>query len=147
MQAKLTARILGVAGLAPFYLFLLGFWLTEDYPRSLSVQGFVIYSLGILCFLSGALWGGAKVLSPREQPLRLLISNGVVVFAVASVLTAQVMIAAGLLMLGYLALLWYERNLDDTSGWYAQLRFQLTAGVVVAHVLYLWLHVTTESQV
>ena len=74
-----------------------------------------------------------------------MISNGLVVFAVASVLTAQAMMAAGLLMLGYIALLWYERNVDDTTGWYAQLRFQLTLGVVVAHGLYLWLHVATDS--
>ena len=145
MQAKLTARVLGFAGLAPFYLFLLGFWLTQDYPRSFSIQGFVIYSLAILCFLSGALWGSVKTLSLIEQPLRLVISNGLVVFAVASVLTAQAMMAAGLLMLGYIALLWYERNVDDTTGWYAQLRLQLTLGVVVAHGLYLWLHVATDS--
>lgn len=145
MQAKLTARLLGFAGLIPFYAFLLGFWLTEDYPRSVSVQGFVIYSLAILCFLSGALWGSVKTLSPVEQPMRLLISNGLVVFAVASVLTAQAVMAAGLLMLGYLALLWYERNVDGSLGWYARMRGQLTAGVVLAHVLYLWLHIALES--
>ena len=145
MQAKLTAHVLGFLGLVPFYLFLLGFWLTEDYPRSVSVQGFVIYSLAILCFLSGVLWGSVKTLSPVEQPMRLFISNGLVVFAVASVLTAQAVMAAGLLMLGYLALLWYERNVDDTSGWYARMRWQLTAGVVLAHALYLWLHITLES--
>ena len=145
MQAKLTARILGFAGLIPFYFFLLGFWLTEDYPRSLSVQGFIVYSLAIFCFLSGALWGSVKTLSPVEQPMRLLISNGLVIFAVASVLTAQAVMAAGLLLLGYLALLWYERNVDDTSGWYPRMRWQLTAGVVVAHLLYLWLHIVLES--
>lgn len=145
MQAKLTARSLGFAGLAPFYLSLLGFWLTEDYLRSVSVQGFIIYSLAILCFLSGALWGSVKNLPSPEQSARLLISNGLVIFAVASVLTAQAVVAAALLMLGYLALLWYERNVDEPSGWYARMRWQLTAAVVLAHLLYLWSHVALAS--
>ncbi len=141
MQAKLTARALGFAGLLPFYGFLAGYLFLEDYPRSLSVQGFVIYSLAILSFLSGAVWGYARERPPEDQRLRLLVSNGVVIFAVASLLTAQTMLASVLLTLGYLALLWYERNVDGTQGWYAAMRLQLTVGVVIAHIAYAALHV------
>ena len=137
MQSKLITRCLGFAGLFPFYLFLAGLVLLQDYPRALSTQGFVIYSLAILCFLSGAVWGHARSLPPDQQIWRLVVSNGVVVFAVVSLLTAQVVLAALLLMLGYIALLWYERRTAEQRDWYCALRMQLTLGVVVAHLLYL----------
>lgn len=141
MRDRLITQGLGFAGLLPFYATVLGFAYLTDYPQSLSVQGFITYSLAILCFLSGALWGQASQISGREQILRRVISNGLVIFAVAAVLTAQAMLAGVLLMLGYLGLLWYERRLGDTEQWYGRLRFQLTAGVVIAHLLYVWLHV------
>lgn len=142
MRAQLTARALGFAGLIPFYGALAGFLFFEDYPRSLAVQGFLVYGLAILCFLAGALWGFARGLPDDQQAQRLLVSNGVVIFAVASMLTAQFMVAALLLMLGFLALLWFERNVDGREGWYPQMRWQLTAGVVLAHLLYVALHVS-----
>ena len=140
MRSRLTTQVLGFAGLTPFYLSLAGVALLEDYPRALSVQGFVIYSLAILCFLSGALWH-ARSLPDRDQIGHLVISNGIVIFAVASVLTAQVVLAVLLLMLGYLALLWFERRTEETKNWYSAMRAQLTLGVVLAHLLYVGLNV------
>ena len=103
MQNRIMMLSLGYAGLLPFYGFLAGIWWLEGWPAAVSVQGFVIYSLGILCFLSGTLWGRVQSL---EEPFaaRLLISNGLVLFAVAAVLTAQAWLAAVALMVGYLAL-------------------------------------------
>ena len=126
---------LGYAGLVPFYGFLVGSWLLQDWPAALSVQGFAIYSLGILSFLGGTLWGRVQRL---EEPhtARLLVSNGVVLFAVAAVLTAQAWLAALALMVGYLALAWYERGAESLPQWYYRMRLCLTAGVVVAHVLF-----------
>jgi len=141
MRSRLTTQVLGFAGLTPFYLSLAGVALLEDYPRALSVQGFVIYSLAILCFLSGALWGHARSLPDRDQIGHLVISDGIVIFAVASVLTAQVVLAVLLLMLGYLALLWFERRTEETKNWYSAMRAQLTLGVVLAHLLYVGLNV------
>jgi len=141
MRDRLTARALGFAGLIPFYGFLAGFAWSKDYPQAFSVQGFVTYSLAIFCFLAGSLWGHARQRHDAGVPLRLVVSNGLVLFAVASMLTAQAMLAALLLMLGYIALLWYERRVDGTEGWYPQMRWQLTLGVVVAHLLYAGLHV------
>ena len=67
---------------------------------------------------------------------RLLISNGVVLFAVAAVLTAKVWLATVALMGGYLALLWYERGVESLPAWYAVMRRNLTLGVVLAHGLF-----------
>ena len=141
MRPQLTTQLLGFAGLAPFYLALIGVAFLEDYPRALSVQGFVIYSLAILCFLSGALWGHARKLPDSDQHWHLMVSNGLVIFAVASVLTAQVVLAVLLLMLGYLALLWYERRTQEHRSWYPAMRVRLTLGVVFAHLLFFGLNV------
>jgi hypothetical protein len=67
---------------------------------------------------------------------RLLVSNGVVLFAVVAVLTAQAWLASVALMGGYLALLWYERESEVLPEWYAKMRLRLTAGVVLAHLLF-----------
>ena len=50
MRNRTVMLGLGYAGLLPFYGFLAGAWLLSDWPGALSVQGFVIYSLGI-CLL------------------------------------------------------------------------------------------------
>ena len=135
MQNRTVMLGLGYAGLLPFYSFLAGAWLLSDWLAAVSVQGVVIYSLGILCFLGGTLWGRAQSV---EEPLmaKLLISNGVVLFAVAAVLTAKAWLAAVALMGGYLALLWYERGGEDLPAWYAAMRRNLTLGVVLAHGLF-----------
>ena len=67
---------------------------------------------------------------------RLLISNGVVLFAVAAVLTAKAWLAAVALMAGYLALLWFERGAEILPDWYATMRRNLTLGVALAHGLF-----------
>lgn len=133
----LAIRSLGFGGLLPFFAFVLGIWLLRDYPRALSQQGFIIYSLAILCFLAGSLWGTAMQRQGADKLLRLVISNGIVIFAAFSVLTAQAVIAATLLALGYLATLWYERGSGSRSGWYASLRLQLTLLVVALHIAYI----------
>lgn len=133
----LAIRGLGFGGVLPFLLFVLGIWFLGDYPRALSQQGFIIYSLAILCFLAGGLWGTAMQRQGTDKLLRLVVSNGIVIFAALSVLTAQALVAAALLALGYLATLWYERGSGSRSGWYASLRLQLTLLVVVLHIAYI----------
>lgn len=133
----LTIRWLGFGGLLPFLVFVLGIWFLSDYPRALSQQGFIIYSLAILCFLAGSLWGTAMQRQGADKLLRLVVSNGIVIFATFSVLTAQAVIAATLLALGFLATLWYERGSGSRAGWYPSLRLQLTLLVVVLHIAYI----------
>ncbi len=135
MSNRTIMLCLGYAGLLPFYGFVAGAWWLQDWPAAVSVQGFVIYSLGILCFLGGTLWGRVQSL---QEPFaaRLLVSNGLVLFAVAAVLTAQAWLAAVALMGGYLALLWYERASEHLPAWYGVMRLNLTLGVVLAHALF-----------
>ena len=137
MQARALMQLLGYAGLLPFLAALLGTLLLHDYPAALSRQAFVIYSLAILCFLAGTLWGSAINYPQKPKLLRLLISNGIVIFAVLGILTAQQVLATILLMIGYMALLWYERNSSGTAGWYARLRARLTWLAVVLHMLFI----------
>lgn len=127
---------LGYAGLAPFCLFALGVWLFDDYLQALSQRGFVVYSLVILCFLAGSLWGSSINYDEAAKRQRLLVSNGLAVFAALGVLTAQLLVASLLLMLGHLAVLWYERNTDRFQGWYGRLRTRLTSVAVLLHLVY-----------
>ena len=115
MSSRLISQLLGYAGLIPFFGFCLGFSSLEDWPRSLSIQGFVIYSLAIFAFLAGALWGQVQAVQAADGESAvstLIVSNGLVLFGVAAILTAQAMMAAVFLMLGYIALLWYETRVS-----------------------------------
>ena len=72
----------------------------------------------------------------------LIISNGLVLFGVAAILTAQAMMAAVFLMLGYIGLLWYETRVSSLEAWYRKMRRRLTLGVVSAHIIFVVLHIT-----
>ena len=135
MSNRAVMLTLGYAGLLPFYGFLGAAWSLEDWPAAISVQGFIIYSLGILCFLAGTLWGRVQSFDAPHRA-RLLVSNGLVLFAVAAVLTAQAWLASLALMTGYLALLWYEQGAESLPSWYGVMRRNLTLGVVLAHGLF-----------
>ena len=130
------AQALGYSGLLPFAGFALGVWALDGYIQALSMQGFLVYSLAILCFLAGSLWGSASQYNEGIRSSRLLVSNGVVIFAVLGFLTAQPMIAVLLLMLGHLAQLWYELNTLARGSWYRTLRTRLTLVAVVFHLVY-----------
>lgn len=142
MSSRLISQLLGYAGLLPFFGFCLGFSALEDWPRSLSIQGFLIYSLAIFSFLAGALWGQVQAMEAEGAVSTLIVSNGLALFGVAAILTAQAMMAAVFLMLGYIALLWYETRVSSRDYWYQQMRRRLTFGVVFAHITFVILHVT-----
>ena len=144
MSSRLISQLLGYAGLIPFFGFCLGFSSLEDWPRSLSIQGFVIYSLAIFAFLAGALWGqvqAVREVDGESAASTLIISNGLVLFGVAAILTAQAMMAAVFLMLGYIALFWYETRVSSLETWYRKMRCRLTLGVVFAHIIFVVLHI------
>ena len=128
---------LGYAGLTPFLAFTVGIWFFDNYLQALSLRGFIVYSLAILCFLAGTLWGSAMRYPGRAKLLRLVISNGIVVFEAAAVLIAQPVVCAFLLMLAYLATLWYERSSAEEEGWYLPMRARLTTVAVVLHLLFM----------
>ncbi len=136
-SSRRLMNALGFAGLTPFVLFSLGVWLLGGYLQAVSLRGFIVYSLAILCFLAGTLWGSAIHYPERGKLLRLVVSNGIVVFAAVAVLIAQPLVCAFLLMLGYLATLWYEKGSSDQEGWYLLLRSRLTSVAVVLHLLFM----------
>ena len=136
MTSRVLMHWLGYAGLTPFAFFALGVWVFEDYLQALSHRGFVMYSLVILCFLAGSLWGTAMTYDGEAKLQRLVVSNGLAVFAALSVLTAQLLVASLLLMLGHIAVLWYERNTSRLWGWYGRLRTRLTAIAALMHIVY-----------
>ena len=89
MSSRLMTQLLGYAGLLPFFGFCFGFATLEGWPRSLSIQGFVIYSLAIFCFLAGALWGQEQQVQSPSALSTLIISNGLVLFGVGLTIYGQ----------------------------------------------------------
>ena len=129
-------NFIGVLGLLPFFAAALGTMLLSDILQALSQRTFLVYSLAILCFLAGTLWGERIADGGTADRATVVISNGVVVFAVLATLTAGPLVAACLLLLGHIAQFWYERNLPHRDIAYTRMRGWLTAGAVVAHLMY-----------
>jgi hypothetical protein len=100
MSQQALMRTLGALGLLPFFATALGTMLLSDLLYALSQRAFLIYSLAILCFLAGTLWGERIADGGAGERAPVLISNGVVLFAVFAILTAQPLLAALLLMVG-----------------------------------------------
>ncbi|WP_439108101.1 DUF3429 domain-containing protein [Congregibacter sp.] len=129
-------QMLGFAGLIPFLGAALGVMFLDDLLLAVSQRTFLLYSTAILCFLGGTLWGESLPEPTVGDGAAILISNGIVLFAVLAMLTAQPLLAALLLMLGHLALLWYERQLPERASWYTRMRSWLTFVVVIAHLMF-----------
>ena len=117
--------VLGFAGLAPCYGFAALACLQDPSMQQLARQGFTLYALAILSFLAGSLWGSANVRVGPDKTSRLLISNAVTVIGVSMLIVLSPMLAAALLALLHLFLLYYEIA-HSTAGWYLRLRRQLT---------------------
>lgn len=133
MKPERIMIMLGLAGLLPFAATSLGVLLLDDLLLALCQRAFLLYSTAILCFLAGTLWGETLPLPAAGQGATILVSNGVVLFAVFAMLTAQPLLAAVLLALGHLAQLWYERQSLQRPRWYVRLRSGLTGVAVLCH--------------
>lgn len=130
-------QLLGIAGLLPFLGAALGVMFLQDLLFAISQRAFLLYSTAILCFLGGTLWGETLPRPELGQGAPIIISNGVVLFAVFAMLTAQPLLAGSFLMLGHLALLWYERQRPGRELWYTRMRSWLTAIAVLAHLMFI----------
>ena len=130
-------RTLGVLGLLQFFAAALGVMFLDELLHAVSQRAFLVYSLAILCFLAGTLWGEVLGSSNGGAAASVLVSNGVVLFAVFATLTAQPLVAALLLMLGHIAQFWYEANLPSRQDWYTRMRGWLSGGAVLAHLMFL----------
>lgn len=125
--------LLGLAGLIPFVAGLLAFIYLEDYPKTLGQHTFLLYSLAIISFLAGTTWGWAQAARPRDGGIQLLVSNGIVIFAVLAMLTANPFWALILLAAAYLVFLGYERRVLEQTNDYRRMRATLTLLVVTLH--------------
>ena len=137
MEPRRIMVFLGLAGLLPFLAASAGVWVFDDLLLALSQRAYLIYSAAILCFLAGTLWGETLPEPRRGQGAAILVSNGVVLFVVFALLTAQPVVAAGLLMLGHLAQLWFERQSLERPSWYVRLRSLLTGVAALTHVVFM----------
>ena len=140
---------LGSLGLIPF---IAGLILAARQHDILGMSGeaiFITYSLAILCFLAGAVWGEVlKVQFSHAHQRILIITNILVVIGWTAFLTSQKFYAFSVLVLtlGFAGVFFLEFNLFKLSttgqdGQYARLRIILTGLVIVAHSGMLVIHV------
>ena len=124
---------LGYLGLIPFFVLSTGCWFFSSALRELAGDGFILYSLGILCFLAGTLWGTAQFLPESSRPWRLVVSNIFTVLAFVSVWLVNILEASFFLMISYFCIYQYEASKQHSRGWYIKLRAKLTFGVLISH--------------
>ena len=132
---------LGIAGLIPF---IIGGALSLFQYEISGVSGVVIfttYSLAILCFLAGSLWGQVlKVPFSSNNQKVLIATNLLVVIGWAASLTSAKFLVPGIIVLGltfagiaFLEVKLFKHSAVLQDGAYARLRFVLTNLVLAAH--------------
>tara|TARA_B100000579_G_C22535391_1_gene712733 strand:- start:84 stop:533 length:450 start_codon:yes stop_codon:yes gene_type:complete len=140
---------LGFSGLFPF---LGGLVLSATQYKIYGISGatiFTTYSLAILCFLAGAVWGQIlRIESSPTQQMHLIMTNIFVVVGWFAFLTSQKLYALGVavLMLVFACIFFLEINLFEVStirqnAQYSRLRKILTSLVVAAHAGMVVIHV------
>ncbi|MEZ8601322.1 DUF3429 domain-containing protein [Vibrio splendidus] len=140
-QTRNTMAKLGYMGLIPF-LFGLLLSLTDSQFFSLSGETlFITYSVVILSFLSGILWGnGIENFESQSSNKALILSNVIVLAAWLAVLLGeqQEFLTTLILILGYIAV-WRaegsmrEENQSEGPDCYFDMRTRLTSSVVLMH--------------
>tara|TARA_Y100001970_G_scaffold191819_1_gene233158 strand:- start:4137 stop:4586 length:450 start_codon:yes stop_codon:yes gene_type:complete len=140
---------LGSLGLIPFVA---GLILSARQHDIIDISGesiFITYSLAILCFLAGVVWGQVlKVPSSHAHQRILIITNILVVIGWAAVLTSQkfYVLSVTVLTLGFVGVFFLEFTLFKLSTTrqdrqYARLRVILTGLVIAVHSGMLVIHV------
>jgi hypothetical protein len=143
MSPTLVSQLLGYSGLLPFFGFSLATHFFDVEVGAWASLGFIVYSLSIYAFLAGALWGQAQGSDSSTSAGTLITSNALVLFGVAATLLGQAETTAALMIPGYLLLLVYESRVTQQANWYRTMRRRLTAGVVLAHLLFIGLQATS----
>ncbi|PTO64514.1 DUF3429 domain-containing protein [Vibrio splendidus] len=140
-QTRNTMAKLGYMGLIPF-LFGLLLSLTDSQFFSLSGETlFITYSVVILSFLSGILWGnGIENFESQSSNKALILSNVIVLAAWLAVLLGeqQELLTSLILILGYIAVWRAERSMREENqsegpDGYFDMRTRLTSSVVLMH--------------
>ena len=133
---------LGVLGLLPFGFGIVLTLIEVDFLGINGVDIFTSYSLAILCFLSGSLWGQILKDEFFDRNKKALVMTNVLVVAGWSASLASEnfsivsLIALGLAFCGILLLeiFLFRQSVVSLSRDYARLRFTLTALVLSGHV-------------
>jgi len=110
---------------------------------------FTTYSLAILCFLAGTVWGQTlKVEASLANQKNLIMTNILVVIGWFAFLTSQTLYVIGIIVLSmvFVGIIFLESDLFRVSttrqnGQYAGLRIILTSIVVAAHAGMVVIHV------
>ncbi|MDB5545037.1 MAG: hypothetical protein JWO64_2186 [Hyphomicrobiales bacterium] len=141
-QIPVSALLLGVAGLIPF--FGLAIWQGVTGDELLSerlMMGFVFYAASILSFLGGVGWGLAMSESdPVQRGLAFGVSTVPSLIAWAAAFINVQNLGFALTILGAAFLLqaawdWHLTQLGRAPGWFAKLRIGLTIAVICAIAL------------
>ncbi|MGF1848694.1 DUF3429 domain-containing protein [Vibrio lentus] len=140
-QTRNTMAKLGYMGLIPF-LFGLLLSLTDSQFLGLSGETlFITYSVVILSFLSGILWGsGIENFESQSSNKALIPSNVIVLVAWLAVLLGEQkeFLTTLLLIIGYIAVWQAEKSMREESqsqgpDGYFDMRTRLTSSVVLMH--------------
>ena len=140
-QTRNTMAKLGYMGLTPF-LFGLLLSLTDSQFLGLSGETlFITYSVVILSFLSGILWGnGIENFESQSSNKALILSNVIVLVAWLAVLLGEQkeFLTTLILIIGYIAVWRAERSMREENqsvgpDGYFDMRTRLTSSVVLMH--------------
>lgn len=129
-----TARLLGYAGLIPFFAGAAGVWLAEHPFDLMAHKAQLSYGAVILAFLGAVHWG-LVLRMPYGVPRALLVWGVVPTLVGWAALAFGPPLAHGVMMLGFLAafLADYRASLSGlTPTWYARLRLVLTTLVLLS---------------
>ncbi|WP_122055942.1 DUF3429 domain-containing protein [Vibrio sp. Evd11] len=140
-QTRNTMAKLGYMGLIPF---LFGLLLSLTDSQFLGQSGetlFITYSVVILSFLSGILWGsGIENFESQSSNKALILSNVTVLFAWLAVLLGEQkeFLTTLILIIGYIAVWRAERSMREENqsegpDGYFDMRTRLTSSVVLMH--------------
>ena len=133
---------LGALGFIPFGIGLVLTLIEADFLGINGIDIFTSYSLAILCFLSGSLWGQILTDEFFDRNKRALVMTNVLVVAGWSASLASEkfsiisLIVLGLAFCGILLLeiSLFRQSVVSLNRDYARLRFTLTALVLSGHV-------------
>jgi len=130
-------KILGYAGLIPFYIFSIASMLAN---YNFFIDIFFLYSVIILCFLSGSLW--MKLILLPEQKQNFLFKCLAVIFpliALISELFVSYFLKIAIYVLIYILIyICDKRTANHDLSKYIRMRLFLTGHVILTHFILLY---------
>ena len=137
MNSHKINNILGYSGLIPFYTFSL-LTIFESYTFFLDI--FFLYSVIILCFLSGSLW--MKLITLPKQKENLLfkfVSVSFPLIAMISELFVTYLLKIIIYILIYILIyICDQKTTNNHLPEYMRLRLILTANVIISHLILIY---------